>query len=160
MNLYELTSEQLYINQLLEENGGELTEELVSLMEVNETNFNDKIEGYCKAIKIMESNLTGVESEIERLQKMKKTYKNSIDRMKETMKNSFVVLGKEKVTLGNFKVSLRNSKAISIIDEDKLPESVFVMKKEVSKTAIKDLLEQGEIVEGAEYVENKSIQIK
>ena len=56
MNLYELTSEQLYINQLLEENGGELTEELMSLMEVNETNFNDKIEGYCKAIKIMESN--------------------------------------------------------------------------------------------------------
>ena len=40
MNLYELTSEQLYINQLLEENGGELTEELMSLMEVNETNFN------------------------------------------------------------------------------------------------------------------------
>ena len=69
MNLYELTSEQLYINQLLEENGGELTEELMSLMEVNEINFNDKIEGYCKAIKIMESNLTGVESEIERLQK-------------------------------------------------------------------------------------------
>ena len=92
MNLYELTSEQLYINQLLEENGGELTEELMSLMEVNEINFNDKIEGYCKAIKIMESNLTGVESEIERLQKMKKTYKNSIERMKETMKSSFIYI--------------------------------------------------------------------
>ena len=78
MNLYELTSEQLYINQLLEENGGELTEELMSLMEVNETNFNDKIEGYCKAIKIMESNLIGVKSEIERLQKMKKTYENIV----------------------------------------------------------------------------------
>ena len=108
----------------------------------------------------MESNLIGVKSGIERLQKMKKTYENSIERMKETMKSSFIVLGKEKVTLGNFKVSLRNSKAISIVDEDKLPESVFVMKKEVSKMAIKDLLEQGEIVEGAEYVENKSIQIK
>ena len=83
MHLYELTSEQLYINQLLEENGGELTEELMSLMEVNETNFNGKIEGYCKAIKIMESNLIGVKSEIERLQKMKKTYENSIERMKE-----------------------------------------------------------------------------
>lgn len=160
MNLYELTSEQLYINSLLEENGGELTEELVELMEINESNFNDKIENYCKAVRIMESNLIGVKAEIDRLSKMKKTYENSIDRMKETMKNSFVVLGKDKVTLGNFKVSLRNSKAINILDEDKLPESVFVMKKEVSKTAIKDLLEQGEIVEGVALVENKSIQIK
>lgn len=160
MNLYELTSEQLYINSLLEENGGELTEELVELMEINESNFNDKIESYCKAVRIMESNLIGVKAEIDRLSKMKKTYENSIDRMKETMKNSFVVLGKDKVTLGNFKVSLRNSKAINILDEDKLPESVFVMKKEVSKTAIKDLLEQGEIVEGVALVENKSIQIK
>lgn len=160
MNLYELTSEQLYINSLLEENGGELTEELVELMEINESNFNDKIESYCKAVRIMESNLIGVKAEVDRLSRMKKTYENSIDRMKETMKNSFVVLGKDKVTLGNFKVSLRNSKAINILDEDKLPESVFVMKKEVSKTAIKELLEQGEIVEGVALVENKSIQIK
>ena len=55
MNLYELTSEQLYINQLLEENGGELTEELVSLMEVNGTNFNDKIEGYSIILLVLQA---------------------------------------------------------------------------------------------------------
>ena len=77
---------------------------------------------------------TEVKTPTKEVQKMKKTYENSIERMKETMKSSFIVLGKEKVTLGNFKVSLRNSKSISIVDEDKLPESVFVMKKEVSKS--------------------------
>jgi hypothetical protein len=49
---------------------------------------------------------------------------------------------------------------VEITDEATLPQDCFVIKKEVSKTAIKNLLEAGAELDGASMKENISLQIK
>jgi hypothetical protein len=49
---------------------------------------------------------------------------------------------------------------VEITDETALPDEAFVIKREVSKTAIKRLLEDGMEIDGAQMKENFSLQIK
>jgi type I restriction enzyme M protein len=48
--LYAITSEQLRINELLEESGGELTPEIEEALTLNEENFLVKSDGYIESI--------------------------------------------------------------------------------------------------------------
>ena len=50
LSLYHITSEQLRINELLEESGGELTPEIEEALVINEGNFLVKAEGYIESI--------------------------------------------------------------------------------------------------------------
>ena len=160
MTMYNITEEQLRINALLEENGGELTDEIAELLTINQDNLNQKIESYCMAIKTIESKALFAKTEIERLKKIAATYDNSVKRMKEAMLNAFNVLHLDKVEVGTFKVSTRKSKAVMISDDAKIDDRFYVIKKEISKTLIKEALDKGESIAGATMQENQSIQIR
>ena len=73
MTLYDLTTEQMVINRMLEENGGELTPELEQALMITEENLSVKTEGYCKAIAIYKGEVETLKAEIDRLTAKKKT---------------------------------------------------------------------------------------
>ena len=50
MTLFNIAAEQLRINDMLEESGGELTPELEEALVINEGNFMVKVEGYVETI--------------------------------------------------------------------------------------------------------------
>lgn len=160
LTLYQMTEEQLRLNALLEETGGELTPEIEEALAINEGNFLTKSENYAKTISYYKSMIDAVDNEAKRLAAIKKTCSNIVDRMKESLSNAMVAFGKEKVEVGTYKLSFRSADSVIIDDELLIPDSCKSIEVKISKTAIKDLIKKGEEVPGAHIETNKSLQIR
>lgn len=167
MNLWQLTQEELAFAALMEETGGEVTDEILEELAIRRENFEDKAHAYTKLILKWEAEVDAAAAEIKRIQAIKKTKENSIDRLRETLKTAVQAFGREDAKTGVrryetalFKLSLRHSKAVSVVDDTLIPDSFWVVKKEVSKTAISNAIKEGTEVPGAELVENISLQIR
>jgi hypothetical protein len=154
MNIFEISSKLSSIIDELEENGGELTEELSEKLTISQQEFKDKIENYLNVIKNIDADVEACDKEIKRLQSVKKTKQNTIERLKtivcwaideygETNKsgNKYVDLGKSKVTVKAMpKVIVNDEYADSIINKV-FKELIYVNDtKELKENAIKDLL--------------------
>jgi hypothetical protein len=165
-NLWSITQEFLALASIIEEAGGEATDELMEELAISRENFAHKAEGYAKLILKWDSEIDAAAAEIKRIQAIKKTKENSVGRLKETLKAALLVFGQEdakgvkRFETPLVKLSTRRSTSIEITDENALPEEAFVIKKEVSKTAIKEMLEAGVEIDGASMKENISVQIK
>lgn len=166
MNLWEITQEFLALASIIEEAGGEATDELMEELAISRENFAHKAEGYAKLILKWESEVEAASAEIKRIQAIKKTKENSVARLKDTLKGALMIFGHEdskgikRFETPLIKLSTRKSTSIEITDENALPQEAFVIKKEVSKTAIKELLEAGAAIDGASVKENYSIVIR
>lgn len=158
--LYDITIENLKIIDLLQESGGEITEEIEQLMAINEDNLNTKVEDYCKVIKMLDTEVKGAKAEIDRITAYKKTTEKIIERMKNRIDSAFQMMAIDELKVGTFKVNYRKSESVNIIDESLIPDDYFQVKKEVSKEAIKDAIKGGLEVSGAEILEKKNLQIR
>ena len=164
--LWEITQEFLTLASLIEEAGGEATDEVMEELAISRENFQHKAEGYAKLILKWESEIDTASAEIKRIQAIKKTKENAVERLKDTLKTALLVFGQEdnkgvkRFETPLIKLSTRRSYAVEVTDATALPEEAFVIKREVSKTAIKELLEAGAEIEGASIKENISLQIK
>lgn len=166
MNLWEITQEFLALASLIEEAGGEATDEVMEELAISRENFAHKAEGYARLILKWDSEVDAASAEIKRIQAIKKTKENAVGRLKETLKTALLIFGQEdskgikRFETPLIKLSTRKSTSIEITDENALPQEAFVIKREVSKTAIKELLEAGAAIEGASVKENISVVIK
>jgi len=160
MNLYELTAEAKMIASLLETE--ELTPQLEAMLVINQQELTQKSIDYVKVIRNKEADSNAIETEIKRLKAMKDANDRVIDRMKLAVKNSMMTSGIDKIESSLFKLSLRRSEAVEVVNIDQLPESLTVVKKTVSadKVKIKEQIKNGIPVEGAVLVENFNLQIK
>jgi hypothetical protein len=160
MNLYTLTTEAQMIASLLETE--ELTPELEGMLIINQQELSDKSMNYAKVIRNKEADSDAIDNEIKRLKAMKEANDRVIDRMKEAVRNAMLASGIDKIESSLFKLSLRRSEAVEVVNIDQLPESLTVVKKTVSadKLKIKEAIKNGVHVEGAVIVENFSLQIK
>lgn len=166
MTLYNITQYQLEIIAFLEESGGEANEEVMQALEIARDAFEVKAEAYSHIILDADSDILKIDTEIKRLQALKKTKVNMVDRLKEALKNALMLFGKEddkgirRFETPILKLSTRKSQSVEITDEKALPSSCFVVKQEVSKTLIKTLIENGEQIEGAALKTNYSVVIR
>jgi hypothetical protein len=164
--LWEITQEFLSLASLIEEAGGEATQEVMEEIAISRENFAHKAEGYTRLILKWESEIDAAAAEIKRIQAIKKTKENSVARLKEMLLHALQVFGQEDKTgvkryeTPLFKLSTRRSQAVEIVDETELPDAFWVVKKEVGKAAISAALKEGEEVPGAFLKENYSVQIK
>lgn len=164
--LWEITQEFLALASLIEEAGGEATDEVMEELAISRENFAHKAEGYARLILKWDSEVDAASAEIKRIQAIKKTKENAVGRLKETLKTALLIFGQEdskgikRFETPLIKLSTRKSTSIEITDEQALPQEAFVIKREVSKTAIKELLEAGAAIEGASVKENISVVIK
>jgi hypothetical protein len=166
MNLYEITQDQLSIISFLEENGGELTPEVQEALTITQDAFEKKAEAYSYLILKMEAESDMIAAEIKRLQGLKKSKDNSSERLRDALSVAMIAFGREdnkgikRFETPTLKLSTRKSESVQIIDEKSISDSYMVMKKEVSKTLIKEAINQGIHVEGAQLVTKQSVQIK
>ena len=165
--LWEITQEFLTLASIIEEAGGEATDELLEELAISRENFAHKAEGYTRLILKWESEIDAAAAEIKRIQAIKKTKENSVARLKDTLLYALQAFGQEDNKTGVkryetalFKLSTRRSQAVEIVDETEVPEAFWVVKREVSKSAISNALKEGEEVPGAFLKENYSVQIK
>ena len=160
MNLYNLTTQAKEIAILLED--GEFTPELEQALVITQEQLQEKAINYTYVIKNYEADSQAIDNEIKRLKAMKEAKDNAIDRMKEAVRNAMLASGIDKIESSLFKLSLRRSESVEVVNIDQLPESLVTVKKTVSadKVKIKEAIKAGEVVSGAVIIENYNLQIK
>lgn len=167
MNLFQLTLEEMNFISMMEETGGEVTDEIMEDLAIRRENFQHKAEAYSKFILKLESEADIAAAEIKRIQAIKKTKDNTSTRLRETLRDALMVFGNENPKTGNkayetalFKLSLRKSQSVEITDENEVPEEFWAIKKEISKSTISQAIKDGLEVPGATMKENYGLQIK
>ena len=125
MNIFQIKQDLLSIFDEIEENGGELTEELASQLEITQESFRSKCESYANVIKSVKADIAAIDQESKRLATLKKTKANLIERLNGIMIdaiNTFGDISKSGtrfIDYGTGKISIRNTVKCET-DDDKL----------------------------------------
>ena len=161
-NIYKIETEYRDIISVLVENGGELTPEIEQALQINQKDLYRKSESYAYAIKELSGEIDIIKSEIERLQALISKRDKSICRMKETVLKAMELYEIEKIETPMIKISVRESEAVEIINENQI-DLIYKVEKvttTISKSAIKEAIKSGISVNGVVIKKNKSLQIK
>jgi hypothetical protein len=164
--LWQLTQDELSFISLMEENGGELTDEIAEELAIRRDNFQHKAEAYAKFILKLESESDQAAAEIKRIQALKKAKENTVARLKETLLAALMVFTEEdakgirRYETPLAKLSTRKSQAVEVLDEQLIPADFWVIKKEVSKSTISQAIKDGSEVPGAQLKDNISLSIR
>lgn len=166
MKLYEISENYRNIADLL--TSPELAEnpDVIGALEAIEDEFNNKAVNTVKAIKMVESDIDTIDTEIKRLKAMKKVRKNALDSVKDYLKRNMAATGIFKIESPLFKIGYAERKNAAVeLDEDlflanNLNQDLVSVKITPSKTAIKKALEAGEQIIGARLVDSQILTIK
>ena len=158
--LYEINEE--FQNWLLkvEDNEGEVTEELMTEFENISCDFEVKAEAYAVLIKQKRAETEALKAEKDRLGERQAQAEKTADRLAERLTNALNLFGKDKFETIKCKVSFRTSKCVEITDETLIPDEFFKITKTPCKADIKTAINEGKEVNGAIITEKKNIQIK
>ena len=157
--LYNITENFNELLKKIELAEGEISEEINQELEINEKQLQSKSIAYLSVIKNKESLTMQIDEEIKRLQALKKHHTSISNNLKNRLLNAVNLFGAFEV--GFTKFSTRKSKAVIVEDVNSLPKDFKVIKvtEQADKKAIKQALENGEIIEGCTIQENKNLKI-
>ncbi|WP_219715996.1 siphovirus Gp157 family protein, partial [Clostridioides difficile] len=123
--LYELTTDLLEIEEGLTEITGNEAEKLEEIKEIIKQEIQNKNTRIVSVILNIDSDINSIDSEIKRMQELKKIKKNTLDRLKSNIKECMELLGTKKVetVLGN--ISIRKSAGSLVIEDEALPFAIY-----------------------------------
>lgn len=117
-----------------------------------------KIESVCLWKKDLEAEAKAIDEEIKKLTQRKKTDEAKAEYLKKWVG---MALNGVKFKTPRVTVSYRHSTATEFTGNvDSLRDDLCKIERKASLTAIKEALEQGEVIEGARIVEKESVIIK
>ena len=148
MNLYELTSNYLTLQQMLEDPEAD-AQMIADTMEALDGDIEEKADNYAKVIKNMEATIIAIKSEQERLTNKKNLLEMSIKTLKKNLEASMIATGKRKfkTDLFSFSIQKNGGKApviLDVADTSELPDELVRIKEEPDMEAIRKMLDQGE----------------
>ena len=160
--LYEISNEYVDLMSEVELNEGELTPELEAALQINEQDYQQKMEAYAACIANYKAEAEACKNEAKRLREKGERALNVVERLKSTMMFFMQATDRKKVDAGQWKMSLRETKAVNVLDETLVPDTHIRTKVETSvdKVAVEEAIANGKAVEGCELITNTSIQIK
>jgi hypothetical protein len=158
--IFEIGNEYQNIISLIEQNNGEITDDLHEAYINSRDELNNKAKAYIYVIRNKENLISNIDAEIDRLKEMKKRTENEIDRIKNYLSMAVDTFGNFET--GLHKISNRISKSVEITDCNQLPKEYLKEKIEINadKTAIKKAIESGINISGALLVTKSNLQIK
>lgn len=157
VKLYDIIESYQMVDAMAEDNEA-LTEYLSSIQD----QMDNKINATVRLIKNRELSSAVLEHEIKRLMELKKGNDKAVENIKGFISRAMLDHGIEKIETDICKLSFRKSKAVMIGEVESLPKEFLNEKVTVTpnKVAIKEAIEAGEVVPGAQIVENMNLQIK
>lgn len=172
MKLYELTEEYRQLFNTFDD-CDELSDEEVQAyfdtLEAIEGEFDIKAENIACFIKELNGEVDLLTAEINSLKARKSSKDKLIDRLKDMLVDNMQAVGIKKIDRPMAKLSLRNNaqsvtfeKESAFIEWAKANNCEFLRFKEpeISKTAVKQALQNGEEIPGAELVRTVAVIIK
>lgn len=158
--LYELTNEYLMLLEMAEDPDVD-PEAFEDTLEGLGGEIEVKADGYAKIIKQLETQMDGCAAEIKRLQSVKKTYENSIERLKLNLEKAMRTTGKTKFKTELFSFGIQKNPASLVIDDEHLiPPEFIVIKQEANKAAIKEAIKAGEVFDFAHMEQTEGLRIR
>lgn len=160
MKLYEITGEILELLTMAEDL--ELDQKMIQdTMEGLDFEFEEKAEAYAKIIKTMEMDITGLDTEIQRMTKKKATIKNNIDRLKKSLENAMIATGKRKFKTPLFGFGIqKNPPSLNVLDETKIPAEFWIEQQpKLDKKAVLAYVKENK-VDWAELSQTESLRIR
>lgn len=157
MNIYQIQQDLLAIFDELEENCGELTEELEQRLAITQEEFKDKIEDYTNVIKNLDADMTAIKVEQARLKTLYERKEKVAKKLKEIIINAINEFGDTKKTgvkyldYGTGEVSVRKTQVVEVNEPlvkyvgDYLGRMV-TFNKEINQLGVIDHIERSEIV--------------
>ena len=127
--------------------------------------MNIKLEGYCKFIRNLESDISGIKAEEERLAAKRKTMENTVERAKAAMERALNVSGNKKMECGTFTVYIQSNPPKCVVDTslENIPGKYLVPQEpKVDKKLLLNDLKSGEegLDEVAHIEQGESLRIK
>jgi hypothetical protein len=173
-NLYELQGTMYQIEQALDDNGGELTDELAVLLTDTELSIKQKADGYRAIMARFSDKADAADKEIKRLQGIKKAAKNAEQRLKDYVLGVMGIYGLKKIEGQLCTMTRTTSRSLDVDEElllaphaEKIAElqaslpDYLTIEIKVSKTEIKNKFKDTDILPaGCAYAENDSLRIR
>ena len=158
--LYDIKQEYLELINEVEELEGEITQEMEYKLKINETDLQNKAIAYHSVILSKDSFNMQIDSEIKRLQALKKRNNSLIDNLKDRLVGAIQMFGE--FTVGTNTFGLRKSERVEVEDVNLLPKEYKTIKvtEQANKTEIKKALKLGKQIENAYIVEQFNLKIK
>lgn len=160
-SLFQISKEARELASALIE--GELSEEIEMALCINQNELQEKAINYGYAIKSIESDISIIDTEIERLKALKTSRTKAIERMKSTVLEAMNIYGIEKVSSPTLNLSVRsNPESVELVNEYQISKKYKKEKVTVSidKVAIKKDLQDGIEVPGAILNGSQRLEIK
>ena len=162
--LYDITGRLLGLLEIADDEDIE-PEVFKDTLESIEGEYDDKIEGYCKAIKNLEADMKAFDEEAKRMKAKKDKLEKNIDRMKKTVFESLKLMDKRSAGGKILKASIRiNGGKLPVVldcEPDAVPFEFQKVKTEPNNEAIRDALDAGVKLNFAHYGERgESLTIK
>ena len=131
---------------LIEE--GEIPEEaIMGAFDVAKEDLADKLEGYCKFLKNLESDIAGLKAEETRLKTRRQVLENTAKKAKEAMRDAMKKAGEKKMPCGSFVCSVQENPPAVVMDVselDYIPEKYLIPQAPtIDKKAILEDLKAG-----------------
>ena len=141
--LYDIKENYLALINEVEEMEGELTPEMENKLKINQNELQNKAISYHSFILSKDSFNLQIDTEIKRLQALKKGNNKIIDRLKTSLISAVEMFGGFTVGTNNF--TLRKSEQVICEDVNLLPKEYKTIKvvETPDKKAIKDALKLG-----------------
>ena len=158
--LYDITNEfEKLLDNLLDHDDSDLIKEIESI----EGEFKSKSANVAKYIRNLEHLVAGIK-EVENNQKNRRvSLEKKIIKLKDYLRFNFERTNTEKIENDDIVIAMyKNPVKVNILDENKIPEKFFHLKKAkvLNKDKVKESLKNGEDIPGCELIQEKRITIK
>lgn len=160
MRLYDIKKEYLDLTEKIIEQDGELTEEDFAALNNIDEDFSEKANNYAGLIKNLEVEIKALSDASKAFKERAERKAKTVDYLKENLKSTMELIGKDKVETLNAVVSFRRAQSVEIVDEGNIPEEYKKVSYTVNKAAIREVLKAGQSVSGAVLKESKSLQVR
>lgn len=158
-SLYDLTSESLDLTQKIIENGGELTPELEKQLVINETNLACKVDNYVTFVERLEMEESYWRKKAAECDTIARGYSKANARLRDNIKNVLLASGKDEIKGNDYRYKLTASQPSLVIDDEKtIPKEFTVVKTEINKTLLKEVMKAGADVPGAHLEPSVSLR--
>ena len=159
-SLFEINEQiEMLTEKLIDEDTGEINEDVMAELEALEMDREDKIEGCGLMMKQLAAEVAAINEEIKALKARANAKANRHDRIGEYVKATLKGKPFERARVS---MRFRKSVKVEITDETLVPDEwcKFETTRTPMKTEIKKALKNDEAVPGCVLVENMNLQVK
>ena len=161
ISLYGIQEEYRNIIRIIEENDGEITDEMLENLTNNEFNFSIKVDNYVRMIRHYKGVQDAAKTEIDRIKSKQNIAKNCEERLREYLVSAMKERGLEKVSTDFMSVTRKETKSISdSINLDVVPEEFIKVERSLKKKEISEAVKKGAKFDWLEYNTSESITIR